>query len=192
LRRCSARGAVPCRGLVTGGRTGRRLARCADLRRMQRFRQPAEPTFTIGSSPLHRADGSSHAERLCGCSSQKGPLLPWITPTPSVRPTTSPTPRLTHRPAGPPVRRAPSAAAVPAVASAAAGVGRAAAPKATEQRTGRRGRRPQRHRAARADARGTALRRGGRASPGAQTTDRRHHADADHPASRSSIQAIGR
>ena len=43
---------------------------------MQRVRQPADPTYTTGSSPLHRADGSSHAERRCGCSAQKGTLQP--------------------------------------------------------------------------------------------------------------------
>jgi len=77
---------------------------------MQRVRQPADPTFTIGSPTLHRADGSSHAERRFGCSCQKGPFFPWITPTQSVRPTPAPTPpRLTRPPAGPPVRPAPSA-----------------------------------------------------------------------------------
>ena len=80
---------------------------------MQRVRQPADPTFTIGSPTLHRADGSSHAERRHGCSCQKGPFFPWITPTPSVRPNPPPTPpHLTRPPAGPPARRAPSAAAV--------------------------------------------------------------------------------
>ena len=67
---------------------------------MQRVRQPADPTFTTGSPTLHRADGSSHAERRHGCSCQKGPFFPWITPTPSVRPNPPPTPpRLTRLPA---------------------------------------------------------------------------------------------
>ena len=109
-----ARGALSCRGLVTGGHVGRRAARCAGPRRMQRVRQPADPTFTIGSPTLHRADGSSHAERRFGCSCQKGPFFRWITPTQSVRPTPAPTPtprppRLTRPQAGPPARPAPSA-----------------------------------------------------------------------------------
>ena len=116
-----ARDAPSCRGLVTGGHVGRRPARCAGPRRMQRVRQPADPTFTIGSPTLHRADGSSHAERRCGCSCQKGPFLPWITPTPSVRPTPTPTPpRLTRPRARPPVRRARSAAGVREAANAVA------------------------------------------------------------------------
>ena len=63
---------------------------------MQRARQPADPTFTIGSSPPHRADGSSHAERLRGRSAQKGLFRPWITPTPNAPATPPPTPRLTQ------------------------------------------------------------------------------------------------
>jgi len=122
-----ARGALSCRGLVIGGHVGRRAARCAGPRRMQRVRQPADPTFTIGSPTLHRADGSSHAERRHGCSCQKGPFFPWITPTPSVRPNPAPTPpRLTRPPAGPPARRAPNAAGVREAGNAVAAAARVA------------------------------------------------------------------
>ena len=159
---------------------------------MQRVRQPADPTFTIGSPTLHRADGSSHAERRFGCSCQKGPFFPWITPTPSVRPNPAPTPpRLTRPPAGPPARRAPSAAGVReagnAVAAAARVALRALPVLRMTRRLDRGDRRPQRHRVAGADSRRAAVRRGGRASPRSQAAHRRHHADADLAASGAGI-----
>jgi len=101
---------------------------------MQRVRQPADPTFTIGSPTLHRADGSSHAERRCGCSCEKGPFLPWITPTQSVRPNPPPThPPLTHPPltrplAGPPARPERNAGGVRAAANAAEAAARVVPP----------------------------------------------------------------
>lgn len=76
---------------------------------------------------LHRADGSSHAERRRGCSCQKGPFFRWITPTQSVRPNPAPTPpRLTRPRVGPPAPQAPSAAAVRAAGNAVAAAARVA------------------------------------------------------------------
>ncbi len=162
---------------------------------MQRVRQPADPTFTIGSPTLHRADGSSHAERRLGCSCQKGPFFPWITPTPSVRPNPAPRPpRLTHPPAGPPARPAPSAAGAREAGNAVAAAARVALRALPVLRMMRRfdcgDRRPQRHRVAGADSRGPPLRRGGREGPRSQAAHRRHHADADLAASGAGIREV--